>query len=272
MPRRPTILFFAFLLVFGTAFWVTVRLTARGAGSPPPASAAWGVPDRPLRFVSYNILHNERGMPRVIAEIKKLDADFILLQEIEREHLSAMTRELGSLPAVYHASENLAGRASWGNAILSKHRLYEGKSIPNAGGGSFGVWATAAIDGKKFRVACVHLSATYKFDLKHFEESAVNRYKELANLVKAWEDAGQPPIVLGGDFNQLAVNNNYELMTRHGSDALKGLGKDQNTFRHKLLATRIDYFLVSKEWKAIDGGVVDGDASDHRPIWIKAGK
>jgi endonuclease/exonuclease/phosphatase family metal-dependent hydrolase len=272
MPRRSTLLFFGFLAVFGGAFWAVMRISARGAGSPPPAGAVWGVPERPVRVVSYNILHNERGMGRVIEEIRKLDPDFVLLQEVEREHLSAMTRELRSLPAVYHRSENLAGgRASWGNAILSRHRLYEGRSIPNPGGGSFGVWATAVIDGRKFRVACVHLSATYKFDLKHFEESAVNRYKELTNLVKAWEEAGRPPIVVGGDFNQIAVHNNYELMTRQWTDALKVLGKDQNTFRHNLLATRIDYFLVSKEWRALEGGVVESDASDHRPIWVKVG-
>src|SRR5688572_26408120 len=273
MPRRSTLLFFAFLAAFGGAFWFMMRWTARDGGPPAPASAVWGAPDRPVRVVSYNILHNQRGRERVIEEIRKLDPDFVLLQEVERDDLSAMTRELRSLPAVYHRSENLAGmRASWGNAILSRYRLYEGRSIPNPGGGSFGVWATAVIDGKKFRVACVHLSATYKFDIKHFEESAIHRYKELTNLVKAWEEAGRPPIVVGGDFNQVAVNNNYELMTRHWTDVLKSLGKDQNTFRHKLLATRIDYFLVSKEWRAMEGGVVDSDASDHRPIWISAGK
>jgi endonuclease/exonuclease/phosphatase family metal-dependent hydrolase len=273
MPRRTTIWFFVFLALFAGAFWVLMRFAARGAGSAPPASAVWGVPDRPVRVVSYNILHNQRGMGRVIEEIRKLDADFVLLQEVEREHVSEMTRELGSMPAVYHASENLAGgRASWGNAILSRHRLYEGRTIPNPGGGSFGVWATASIDGRKFRVACVHLSATYKFNLAHLEESAVNRYKELSNLAKAWEDEGRPPIVIGGDFNQLAVNKNYELMTRNWVDGLKALGKDQNTFESGLLRTRIDYFLLSKEWKPIEGGVVESDASDHKPIWIKAGR
>ena len=245
-PRRATILFFAFLVVFGGAFWVAMKWAARGAGSPPPPSAAWGVPDRPLRFVSCNILHGELGLPRVIDEIRKLQPDFILLQKVEREHLSTMTRELRSMPAVYHASENLAGpRASWGNAILSRHRLYEGQSIPNPGGGSFGIWATAAIDGKKFRVACVHLSDN----------------KDLTNLVKASEDA--VPIVLGGDFNQVAIHNNSELMTRHWTNALRALGKDQNI--------RTYCFLVSKEWKVIDGGAVESDSPDHRPIWIKTG-
>src|SRR5688572_21670256 len=100
LPRRTTILFFAFLLMFGGAFWFAMRRAARDAGSPPPASATWGVPERPLRFVSYNVRRNERGTMPIVEEIRKLDPDFILLQEVEREHLSTITRELRAMPAV----------------------------------------------------------------------------------------------------------------------------------------------------------------------------
>jgi endonuclease/exonuclease/phosphatase family metal-dependent hydrolase len=61
-------------------------------------------------------------------------------------------------------------------------------------------------------------------------------------------------------------------MTRHWTDALKSLGRDDNTFSAGLLKTRIDYFLVSKEWAVRDGAVVDSDASDHKPIWVELGK
>jgi endonuclease/exonuclease/phosphatase family metal-dependent hydrolase len=209
----------------------------------------------------------------VIDEIQKLDPDFVLLQEVERRDVTQMSQALGRFPAIYHASENLAGgRASWGNAILSRHPLYDAGSIPNPGGGSFGVWATALIDGRKFVVANVHLSATWNANPAHLIESSNNRWNELSNLVHAWQNAGSPPIVVGGDFNQLAIHNNYALMTRHWSDALSALGKDQATFGAGLIKTRIDYFLTSKEWKPISGDVVDSDASDHKPIWLLAGK
>ena len=45
----------------------------------------------------------------------------------------------------------------WGNAVLSRYPLYDARSIPNPGGGSFGVWAWSIIDGKKFMIGCVHL-------------------------------------------------------------------------------------------------------------------
>jgi endonuclease/exonuclease/phosphatase family metal-dependent hydrolase len=269
MPRTRSLLFFAFLLLLGGGF-LALLYANRGPTRPPPPTAVWAVPARPIKIVSYNILHNQRGIDRVIAEIRRLDPDFVLLQEVERSDLSRMTEALGSLPAIYHASENLAGgSASWGNAILSKHRLYDAGTIPNPGGGSFGVWGTAVLDGRKFVVANVHLSATWNANPSHLKQSGENRWRELSNLVKAWQDRGSPPIVVGGDFNQIAFGNNYALMTRDWSDVLAGLGKNQNTFGEGLIRTRIDYFLASKEWKVIDGDIVDSDASDHKPVWAR---
>jgi endonuclease/exonuclease/phosphatase family metal-dependent hydrolase len=264
--------FFLFLLVLGGGF-LALLFANRNYQRPPPAAAVWGAPERPVRFVSYNVLHNERGAAGVVEEIRKLRPDFVLLQEVERRDLSNMTEALGTMPAVYHASENLAGpRATWGNAILSTFPLYDVGTIPNPGGGSFGVWATAVVDGRKFKVANVHLSATWNANPAHLVESGANRWKELTNFVAAWQGAGSPPIVVGGDFNQIPFGNNYGLMTTHWADALKALGKDETTFAAGLLRTRIDYFLVSKEWRALDGGVVASDASDHKPIWLSAGK
>jgi endonuclease/exonuclease/phosphatase family metal-dependent hydrolase len=272
MPHKRSLLFFAALTLLSATF-LTLLYANRNVRRPPPPSAVWSPPDHPVKFVSYNILHNRRGIARVIDEIGKLDPDFVLLQEVDRSDVTQMSQALGRFPAIYHASENLAGpHASWGNAILSRHPLYDASSIPNPGGGSFGVWATAVVDNKKFLLGNVHLSATWNANPAHLVESSNNRWKELTNLVQAWQSAGSPPIVIGGDFNQLALGNNYALMTQHWSDALKTLGKDQPTFTAGLLNTRIDYFLISREWNPLTAEVVDSDASDHKPIRLQAGK
>jgi endonuclease/exonuclease/phosphatase family metal-dependent hydrolase len=248
----------------------TSEAHAPSRGDTPPI---WGPPEKSVRIVSYNILHNQRGMTGVLDEIRRERPVFVLLQEVEKRELSQMSEALNMLPAAYHASTNLAGAfASWGNAILSTHPLSDARSIPNPGGGSFGVWATAVVDDTKFMVASVHLSATWKASPSHLIESSNNRWKELSSLVKAWEEAGAPPIVVGGDFNQLAIHNNYALMTKHWRDALKELGKGESTFSTKFLRTRIDYFLVSKEWRVLAGGVGTSEASDHRAIWVEVGK
>jgi endonuclease/exonuclease/phosphatase family metal-dependent hydrolase len=274
-PRRQTVRLLVLVILAGAAVLSAyLRPHAPPAYVYAPPTAQLGVPDRPVRFVSYNILHNQRGKDAILAEIQRLEPDFVLLQEVESRDVDEMARRLGMRSAyegrVYYPSENLAGRrASWGNAILSKHPLYEAESIPNPGGGSFGVWAAAVVDGKKFYVASVHLSATWKVSVSHANEQANRRHGELRNLVNAWGADRKPPIVVGGDFNQLPMGNNYYEMTRHWTDALGALGKTDNTFKSGLLVrTRIDYLLSSREWQPQEGGVVNTDASDHRPIWV----
>ena len=262
------------IFAIGGVMLAGLFLAPRPASPKAPAQAQWGVPARTLRFASYNILHNQRGLDRIAAEIKKLDADFVVLQEVEYADTGALASAVGMGEAFhtrqYERSVNLAGpRASWGNLILSKHPLYECVSIPNPGGGSFGVWAVAEIDGKKFMVANVHLSATWNANPKHLKESGVNRNKELTALLNAWRERGAPPMVVAGDFNQIPMGNNYALMTQEWRDAMKQIGHTGTTFGEGLLHTRIDYFLTTREWKPLDGGIVTSKLSDHRPIWIK---
>jgi endonuclease/exonuclease/phosphatase family metal-dependent hydrolase len=270
---RGALIVVAMFVLGGLVLW-GLFLAPRAKSPPAPAGVAWGAPDRPLRVVSYNILHGERGLDRVADDVRKLEPDIVLLQEVESRDLPALAAALGMQqhyhPTHYFRSENLAGRRStWGNAIFSKVPLYDAGSIPSPGGGSFGVWAVAVVDGKKFLVAGVHLSATWNANPAHIKQSGEYRYKELTNLVTAWRDRGSPPIVVGGDFNQIPLGNNYHVMTEHWTDALAQLGHTDHTFRAGLLRTRIDYLLISPEWSAREGGVADSDASDHRPIWVQ---
>ena len=203
------------------------HLTAGSAASqlPPPGSdpapdVPYGVPQQPLRLVSYNILHCQRGLERVAAEIRRYDPDLVLLQEVESRDAAGLARALDMqphyAPQVYETSENLAGpQATWGNLILSKYPLYGAASIPNPGGGSFGLWADVAADGRRFVVACVHLSATWKANPIHVKESGENRNKELTHLLDAWQARGKPPMIVGGDFNS-GLEANFRRSRNHG--------------------------------------------------------
>ncbi|HYO11062.1 MAG TPA: endonuclease/exonuclease/phosphatase family protein [Tepidisphaeraceae bacterium] len=275
MPRRfarGSLLVLGLFAVGGAMLW-GLFLAPRPSSPAAPAGVGWGVPGRTLRFVSYNVLHNQRGIENVVAAIKPLDADFVLLQEAESRHATDLARALGMTqtyhPRLYERSANLAGpRATWGNLILSRHPMYDAGPIPNPGGGSFGVWAVAVIEDKKFLLANVHLSATWNANPKHLKESGVNRHKELTALRDAWRARGSPPAVIGGDFNQIPMGNNYALMTERWTDALGALGQTGSTFGEGLLRTRIDYFLITDAWKPLGGGIIAADASDHRPIWV----
>jgi endonuclease/exonuclease/phosphatase family metal-dependent hydrolase len=268
---RGAILVVGLFVLGGAVLWGLFH-APRATSPPAPINVEWGVPARRLRFASFNVLHLQRGSDAVVATIKSVDPDFVFLQEVESRDVIDLVRALGMQeshhPNAYHASVNLDGpHATWGNVILAKHPLYEAASIPNPGGGSFGVWAVSEVDGKKFVVANVHLSATWNANPVHVKQSGENRSKEIANLLAAWRERGAPPMVIGGDFNQIPFGNNYAAMTESLTDALAAIGKNDMTFRSGLLDTRIDYFLVSPQWTAADGAAVPTDASDHRLIW-----
>ena len=97
------------------------------------------------------------------------------------------------------------------------------------------------------------------------------RGEELALIRKTWADRGSRPVIIGGDFNQVWIGPNYSKMTRDLKDALAWIGKSSPTLGEGTARLRVDYFLCSKEWRPIDGGVVESNASDHDLIWMDAG-
>ena len=269
--RRGAIVVLGLFALGGAVLW-GLFMAPRATSPPAPAAAGWGVPTRPIRVASFNVLHLQRGFDAVVNEVRAVNPDIVLLQEVDSRDVVGLARALGMQqyhhPNAYERSGNLDGpKATWGNVIFSKHPLFDAGPIPNPGSGSFAVWATSVVDGQKFVVANVHLSATWNASPAHEEQSREYRAKEIANLKAAWRERGSPPIVVAGDFNQIPFGNNYAAMTEHLNDALAGLGNNDMTFRAGVLNTRIDYILLSPEWRATGGGVVESRASDHRLIW-----
>src|SRR5258706_2453528 len=218
MPSTKTSIFFLFLVVFCGVFF-TLLYANRNYHRPPPPSAVWSAPDKAIRIVSCNVRHNQAGIDKVLDDLRKLAPDIVLLQEIEKTELSQMTEALGTLPAIYHASENIGGRrASWGNAILSKHPLYDGATVPSGAGGSIGVLAPADVGDAKFKIVSLNLGPSGN---------------ELPQLAQVWQEGGAPPIIVGGVFNQGPTAHPW---TAAGTT-----------------------FLISKEWKSIETGGADGE-------------
>ena len=121
----------------------------------------------------------------------------------------------------------------------------------------------------RFQVACVHLSATHKLDPQHVRDSYAARYREFAHLLNEWRERGRPPLIVGGDFNQLPAGDNYRLMTEELTDVLAAKEQTEATFHggpRGLIRTRIDYLLTSPSWLADDAQVIWTDASDHNLI------
>src|SRR4051794_14501656 len=75
-------------------------IAGRVAAKPPAGDQAvspdlpFGAPARPLRVLSYNILHCQRGLERVAAEVRQRDPDIVLLQEVESRDCAGLARAL----------------------------------------------------------------------------------------------------------------------------------------------------------------------------------
>lgn len=270
--RRTLVIGFA---VLAAAAWPVYRLLRPPESAPLPAAPAGvvvGVPDRPLRFLAYNIYHNYRGLEGTVGEVRKLDPppDFLLLSEIERHHVVPMADALGMPHRYFPLLRYEAGQPVWPDvAILSRHRLFDGRPLFTSDGHTFGVWAWAVVDDRKFALAGVHLWPTFGVDPRHMIETANIRSRQIEVIRAVWREQGSPPLVVAGDFNQPALGDNYALMTADFADTLAALGETSATFGRKLLQLRIDYVLATPHWRPRAGGVVQGRASDHRPVWAE---
>ena len=87
-----------------------------------PAGVPWGVPGRAVKIASFNTLSNERGEGRVLAELRAMDADYLLLQEVQEKDVAGMAEALGMkfqyVAATFPPDPNVkAGSKSRGSAI-----------------------------------------------------------------------------------------------------------------------------------------------------------
>src|SRR3954447_3830495 len=184
--RRRIVLRFVVVAVvlLAAAAWPAWRLLRRPESKPlPPAPAGVvvGVPKRSLRFAAYNIYHNYRGMEGTIAEIRKLDPppDFLLLSEIDRQHVTPMADALGMTYRYFPLLAYSEGLPVWPDvAIISRYRLFDGRPLYTADGHTFGLWAYAVVEDRKFAMVGAHLWPTFGIDPRHVVETANMRHRQ----------------------------------------------------------------------------------------------
>ena len=182
------------LFAFGAIVLGALFLSPKAHPPRLPADAKTGVPQRTLRFVSYDLAHQHPANDPVFRDIARLHADIIFLQGVDEDDALRVVEMLNFQstfhPQLYQRSEFLAGkRGTWGNLILSPHAIYDGSSLGGVRGG-FGAWASGVVDGCAFPVANLHLSAG--------DQGSA----EWAEFQRIWKSRGSPPIVvavLAGD-------------------------------------------------------------------------
>lgn len=195
------------MLALGALMYFGLELALRQLHQVPDVPA--GIPSGGIRVWVADIKNDPQAMKIAGDAMSSGGAEFFLAQGMPLNDLDATARNLGmngpENPPTFSASENaeLSARI-WGNAILSRQTLFEGRTIPNAGGGSMGVWGWMIIDGKRFLLASV------QFQAGPGPLNEIAREDEMKHLRADWLARDQPPMiaafapVAGADRDALA--------------------------------------------------------------------
>jgi endonuclease/exonuclease/phosphatase family metal-dependent hydrolase len=231
----------------------------RYAWTAPPAAD----PVPGLRVVTFNIRYAKDvtgALDAIRTDEHLRGADVIALQEMDAAGVDAIARGLGLSYVYYPAAVHPGGGKDFGNAVLVRGRVVaDGKVfLPHLSRGRgmqrVATWADLDVDGLRFRMYSLHLSA----------DAEMSRRKRLdqvrALLAHAREQKG--PVVVAGDFNDRGAvgyafeSAGYEWVSRDLPATVSWFTWD-HVFARGLRLPALDR-----------RGVADArGSSDHRPVW-----
>lgn len=225
-----------------TLWWS--RAAPTGISPIPLATQPVDVPNRKLRFISCDATRHRLQNDLVLAALRGLSPDFLLVQNIEASDIAAIAAELHMSPAFRPADPG----GSWGFAIFSNRPLTDVTALPDASGHD-GFRAACMIDRRKMLVATVCIKS---------HGDVIDEGKELTS---AWRSGGPTPLVLGGIFAGPLADEGPVEPTTGWFDAL-------SAFVRIGPGPAVPRIFLSPGWSCTGGGALRG--FDVTPYWIEA--
>jgi len=258
--------------------------TRRGAPAPAPAQVPRPAVDlggrlclprprvTPLRVATFNI-HGGigprgRDLAGIVEEIRALEADVVMLQEVDRfrprtgaiDMPAVLAQELGMSHA-FAPNVRFPGRAEYGVATLSRLPIVETEHVllPHAPGTEQrGVLRTRVQAGPE-------LVDVYN---THFDHTSDPLRRQQADHVRGLVQRGGAPVVLGGDFNASPATVPYATLTSALSDAWTRVGVGRGPTAGRSPGARIDYVFVHEAAIPRAARVVPSAVSDHDAVAV----
>ena len=165
-PRRPGSARGAWTIVaiFAVGFAVLAGLFLAPKGRAPvlPAGTPRGLPERPASGVLLDCRPLGASPDAIVAAVRTLDPapDLVLLLDVEATLLPNVVQALG-LQASYHPQlyqrvrPSAEAKEKVGLCVLSRHPLYDGRSIRLGRERPIGVAAEVVIEGRALAVSCL---------------------------------------------------------------------------------------------------------------------
>lgn len=216
-----------------------------------------------LRVASYNI-HGGRPMRRranlraIARVLNDLQVDLAGLQEVHRfmpppgvfQHQPRLLGQWTGMRVCFRSSFGV-GRSGYGNALLSRERLFQTAAVHLRGGRETRsiLEGRCLLDGRTIRVVTTHLDSDPAARLRHA--------RRLAERLRAHD----LPTVLTADLN--ATPGSAELETLLEAGLVHAVDPHLPTFPSEAPSARIDHILISHHFEVVSGATVPSTASDH---------
>jgi len=185
------ILVFSILFVGGLYYYAH----RNAASHPEYLSATPGIPPQGLVLISCNLRWSAPSA-QLIGDLKSLKPDFILLQQVSLKDAEFIAtaldmRHSGQLQ-LYYSPTNPSTTQAPGNAILSRHAIFQGRVISDKFAGDAGIWVEPVILGKRFYLANIDLTPP-----PLAAPAAKLRQEAIDSLVASFSEAPTPCIIGG---------------------------------------------------------------------------
>ncbi|MES2463780.1 MAG: endonuclease/exonuclease/phosphatase family protein [Armatimonadota bacterium] len=206
-------------------------------------------------------------MDQIIATLKDVDADLVLIQELDRLLPRSAFQDQFSLIAdtlsyTYRAfyGRLCLGPCAFGNAVLSRLpvRRWQRLPLPSRGGEPRAAVGAILEDGTA--VWCTHLGL--RQDWRMMQLAALTAAINQVNLTDGTE--GDCPAILGGDFN--ALRSDVEMEQLREQTGLSDFDEEAPTIPVVGPYRRIDH-LLARGFTRLAAGTREDRGSDHRLIW-----
>lgn len=294
--RRPHIFRHLLLLILLVVVVVCMRpLLSHGSG---PGEAELAQRPNRLTVLTWNThqmgqfrkpIHNE-----VLRYLTQQDADIICLQEVdvyktpEFLTLAEVKKTLGQkYPYSYIDFAVYNRRRQFGNMVWSKYPLINKHTVEYEIRANLSSRCDVVINDDTLRLIVNHLESN-RFDSKdlssnsldygHLRQSAHSmgqkwgaascRRHEQARIVRHEVKSSPYPVIVVGDFNDIALSYTYHIIAKGLHDAWLETGWFQwgATCEKMGVGLRIDYILSDSSIKPVSCQVPHVSGSDHYPV------
>lgn len=228
-------------------------------------------PDGPsLRVVTWNVHACRAGVDRIAADLRRLEADVVCLQEVTSGQLDSP--EANAVERLARALDMrcvctpapAAGTKEEQMAILARGKLDGTEYLEANTGRRYGISAeTELADGSAVRLVCVHMTSNAPFvQFGRFLATGGRRLKEtddLARRLREWDE----DVILAGDFNATPVMLEHATLRSRARWAVSL----EPTFPAVGSMLQLDHVFV--KGRGLRPGLVVAeatDASDHRRL------